>query len=57
MSIDFSDVDNLNKLKCLACLPEEANKEALWNQYLKKEISQQEFIYSSSCFYNSANEE
>ena len=23
MAVDFSDVDNMNKLKCLACIPDD----------------------------------
>ena len=44
MAIDYSDVDELNKIKCLACIPDDANKETLWNEYVKKEtLSQQQF--------------
>ena len=31
MKIDYSDVDELRKLQCQACLPGDENKEALWH--------------------------
>ena len=56
MAVDYSDVDENNKIKCLACIPDQQNKESLWNQYVKKEnMTQEQFSYSSSCFYNNSN--
>jgi len=40
MAIDFSDVDNMNKLKCLACIPDDSNKQELWAKYVNKDLSQ-----------------
>jgi len=37
MAIDYSDVDELKKMSCEACLPDEANKILLWNKYVNKE--------------------
>jgi len=56
MAVDYSDVDENNKIKCLACIPHQQNKDSLWNQYVKKEnMTQEQFSYSSSCFYNNSN--
>ena len=53
MEVDYSDVDELQKLACQASLPDDDNKQALWTQYVKKDgFTQQQFEYSSSCFYN-----
>lgn len=57
MKIDYSDVDELRKLQCQACLPADENKEALWHQYVNRtDISQSQFANSSACFYNQSNE-
>jgi len=37
MTIDYSDVDDLRKLSCEACLPDDANKLTLWTKYVNKE--------------------
>ena len=58
MVIDYSDVDENNKIKCHACIPDADNKAQLWNQYVKKEgLTQEQFAYSSQCFYNRSNKE
>ena len=58
MAIDYSDVDELRKLSCEACLPEEANKVALWNKYVNKEdINIQKLNYSAGYFYNTSNKD
>jgi len=57
MQIDYSDVDELRKLQCQACLPDDANKEALWDQYVNRtDMSQSQFSNSSAFFYNQSNE-
>ena len=56
MQIDYSDVDELQKIRCEACLPDDENKEQLWNRYLKQEgFSLQQFRYSILGFYNTSN--
>lgn len=57
MKIDYSDVDELRKLQCQACLPDDENKETLWLQYVNRtDISQSQFANSSAFFYNQSNE-
>lgn len=36
MAIDYSDVDELQKIRALACLPDAENKASLWNHYVDK---------------------
>ena len=56
MDIDYSDVDELQKLACQASLPSDENKQALWLRYVNKEgFSPQQFGYSSNAFYNKSN--
>jgi len=58
MKVDYSDVDVLEKVRCYACLPEEWNKETLWNLYInKQQFSQEQFAYSTSSFYNKQNKQ
>ena len=58
MEVAYSDVDELQKLACHASLPDDENKQALWAQYVNKEgFTQQQFEYSSSCFYNTSNKD
>lgn len=58
MATDYSDVDEHNKIKCLACLPDPENKATLWDQYIKKkDMTQEQFSYSSMCFYNKSDKE
>ena len=58
MAIDYSDIDELQKIKCLACLPDDENKASLWKNYIEKtKFSQEQFAYSSSSFFNPDNQE
>lgn len=56
MKMDSSDVDELQKIRCQACLPTDENKAELWEAYIKKEkFSNQQFQYSSASFRNRSN--
>ena len=58
MAISYSDIDELQKIKCLACIPDDDNKASLWKNYIEKtHFSQEQFNYSSSSFFNSDNHE
>mmetsp|Transcript_1239 Transcript_1239/g.1433 ORF Transcript_1239/g.1433 Transcript_1239/m.1433 type:complete len:305 (-) Transcript_1239:3-917(-) len=57
--IDFTDQDDLDKERCLGCLPDDASKDALWAKFLDPSSfkSQDMFYYSSFNFLNAKNEE
>jgi len=58
MTIDYSDVDDLRKLSCEACIPDDANKLTLWTKYVNKEdINIQKLNYSAGFFYDTSNKE
>lgn len=58
MAIDYSDVDELRKLSCEACLPDEENKLLLWNKYVNKEdLNNQKLNSSAGYFYNFSDKE
>lgn len=49
-------VDELNKIRCQACLPNNEWKAYLWDNYVNNdEFYQEEFYYSSLSFYNKAD--
>jgi len=57
MKTDYSDVDEQQKQRCMACLPEEANKSKLWDLYItNKELSQDMFDFSSGFFFDKSQE-
>jgi len=55
MKIDYSDVDEHQKIRCQACLPSSENKAELWNSYVSKDSTQEKFSNSSGYFYNTDN--
>jgi hypothetical protein len=58
MKIDYSDVDENQRVRCEACLPDNTNKEDLWKHYTQKsKFSQGHFDHSSSFFYDHSNHE
>lgn len=59
MKVDYSDVDELQKIGCLACIPDDSNKEALWKSYVEKQgfASQSHYSRSQQHFYNPGNKE
>jgi hypothetical protein len=58
MKIDYSDVDENQKIACMACLPEADSKAELWQKYLTQDaMSQENFSYSSAFFINSSDKE
>lgn len=38
MGKDYSDVDELQKIKCLASLPSDSNKEGVWQSYVNNDL-------------------
>ena len=50
--------DELERVKCLACLPDDINKNILWQKFLHKTgMNLEEFKCSSILFYNKRNVE
>jgi len=54
--IEFSDVDVLNRIRCMACLPDDDYKSQLWQHYINKDkFAPEQFSYSVEGFYNKSN--
>ena len=54
--MDFSDFDVLEELGCLACLPSDTEKEAIWKRYITGEnLNVKQIEASAKHFYNTEN--